>query len=251
MPSVVSDAGFEHAVILVAGQSTRLRPLIRDLPKALLTVDGRTPLLVRSVNALKDRGVERVTVVVGYQQDQIMDLLGDAVSYVVNPFFAHCNNLGSLWFARSAVGNGDFVYLHGDLIFDPELLDDVLATATKPTISLVVDFGETDAEAMKIRVDGDQAVQLGKDLSSGEAAGEWIGLAALSGGAGLALFEAADQLMRKGALEAYDVSAFNLLDTVHFNIVPVGNRRWREIDDERDLRAAQALFAPEMIHPQG
>ncbi len=60
--------------LVAAGQSRRVR---RALPKPPLHVDGRTPLLVPSARALKKRGVQRITGVVGYQHDRIMGALVD------------------------------------------------------------------------------------------------------------------------------------------------------------------------------
>lgn len=55
-----------HAVVLAAGQGSRLRPLTDDVPKPLLPIDGR-PVIERVLDQLGAAGVHQVMVVVGYR----------------------------------------------------------------------------------------------------------------------------------------------------------------------------------------
>jgi bifunctional UDP-N-acetylglucosamine pyrophosphorylase/glucosamine-1-phosphate N-acetyltransferase len=63
-----------HAVILVAGASTRTRPLTVQRPKPLIPLLGR-PLLAHILDELVGL-VDRVTLVVGYRADQIVATFG-------------------------------------------------------------------------------------------------------------------------------------------------------------------------------
>lgn len=65
-----------HAVILVAGASTRTRPLTEHRPKPLIPLLGK-PLLAHILDELVGL-VERVTLVVGYRADQIIAAFGDS-----------------------------------------------------------------------------------------------------------------------------------------------------------------------------
>ncbi len=65
-----------HAVILVAGASTRTRPLTDHRPKPLIPLLGQ-PLLAHILDELVGL-VDRVTLVVGYRAEQIMATFGDA-----------------------------------------------------------------------------------------------------------------------------------------------------------------------------
>ena len=64
------------AVILAAGEGTRLRPLTEDKPKALVEVDG-TPLLEDVFNNLIEVGIDEFVVVVGYLKERIIERYGD------------------------------------------------------------------------------------------------------------------------------------------------------------------------------
>ena len=63
-------AGPTTAMVLAAGLGTRMRPLTDKLPKALVTVAGRT-LLDRVLDKLAQAGVERAVVNVHHFADQV------------------------------------------------------------------------------------------------------------------------------------------------------------------------------------
>ena len=60
-------------VILAAGMGTRLMPLTKDIPKALLKINGMT-LVERMIKNCIDAGISKFIVVVGYNKDKVIDL---------------------------------------------------------------------------------------------------------------------------------------------------------------------------------
>jgi NDP-sugar pyrophosphorylase family protein len=64
------------ALILAGGYATRLRPLTERIPKALIDVEGR-PFLWHQLQLLKQHGIRRVVLAVGYLGDSIRDRFGD------------------------------------------------------------------------------------------------------------------------------------------------------------------------------
>ena len=92
------------AIILSAGQGSRLGHLTDDRPKCLIEFNGRT-LLDRQLDALAANGVDEAVVVTGFRDDQIEAALerrrlagqGPAVRTVFNPFYKVADNLGSLF----------------------------------------------------------------------------------------------------------------------------------------------------------
>ncbi len=63
-----------QAIILAGGEGTRLRPLTRNRPKVMLPVANH-PILEHVLNAVVEAGVRDITVVVGYQKQQVMNFL--------------------------------------------------------------------------------------------------------------------------------------------------------------------------------
>lgn len=75
------------AVVLAAGEGTRLRPLTERLPKALCPV-GNVPLLDRALHRLAGLGLvgtDRVAVNACYLGDQVVDHVGDRAHLSVEP----------------------------------------------------------------------------------------------------------------------------------------------------------------------
>ena len=75
------------AVILAAGQGTRIRPLSAGVPKPMLPVADR-PLVAHTVDAAIDAGADEIVLVVGYEAETVRDYFGSAyrdtpVSYSV------------------------------------------------------------------------------------------------------------------------------------------------------------------------
>lgn len=106
-----------HAVILVAGASTRTRPLTEQRPKPLIPLLGK-PLLAHILDELVGL-VERVTLVVGYRADQIIATFGDsyrgmALRYVHQTVIN--GTAGALLAAKPI--DEPFLLLYGDNLID-------------------------------------------------------------------------------------------------------------------------------------
>ena len=65
------------ALVLAAGEGTRLRPRTETTPKPLVEVAER-PLLSHCFDRILDAGLDEAVVVVGYEGDRIVDRYGDA-----------------------------------------------------------------------------------------------------------------------------------------------------------------------------
>jgi choline kinase len=116
----------KKAIILSAGQGSRLGHLTDDKPKCLIQFNGRT-LLDRQLDALAANGVEEAVVVTGFRDDQIeaaLERRGDAgprVRTVYNPFYQVADNLGSLFVAKAEI-EGDVLVWNGDTLVSDELM---------------------------------------------------------------------------------------------------------------------------------
>jgi len=111
------------AVILVGGESTRLRPLTRDLPKAMVPVANR-PFLERMLEWLAAHGVVEIVLTTSYHPEPIEDYFGDGsrhgveITYVFEPqplgTGGAIKNCQRLLAAR-------FLALNGDILTDLDL----------------------------------------------------------------------------------------------------------------------------------
>jgi choline kinase len=237
-----------HAVILAAGQGTRLQPLTCATPKCLIDIGGR-PLLGRMLDALAAAGIEQAVVVTGHLAHRVDAYLaahppGLLVRAAHNRDYATTNNAASLAAARSAIGAGPFVLCDGDVIFSDSPLPALLAVADP--CALAVDrrrpLGE---EEMKVQVDSrGRVTRLSKRLEPLTSAGESIGIQKLGGPALPLLWDELDAVVRADAATAYYEDVFQrLIDRgIPFGTSDVAPGSWLEIDDRADLDAARRQF---------
>lgn len=232
------------AVIVAAGLSSRLRPLTETTPKCLLPV-GEGTMLSRSLEALRYRGIRKIYLVVGFEQEQLREAGGEGVTCLFNPFFRTTNNMVSLWFARDHLEGEEFLYLHADLVYVPSLLDGLFAPARAP-VELLVDRGPVDEEAMKVRLEGERLVESSKEIPLDEAAGEWTGIARFTSEGGRAFFRHAEALLAAERFQAYDTAALTRMarEGMEIRILPT-RHPWIEVDTHEDLDQARRLVARE------
>ena len=105
----------KRAVILAAGVSSRMMPIILNTPKPLVRVHGK-PIIETILDALFDVGIKDITIVVGYMKEQFA-LLKDHypnLQLMENPFFNETNNVSSAWLARKRIARADV--LEADLV---------------------------------------------------------------------------------------------------------------------------------------
>ena len=100
------------AIILSAGQGSRLGHIVDDRPKCLIEFNGRT-LLDRQLDTLEANGVHEAVVVTGFHDDTIEEALarrtgGPSVRTIFNPFYKVADNTGSLYMAREELSGATF-----------------------------------------------------------------------------------------------------------------------------------------------
>ncbi|MDQ0190000.1 phosphocholine cytidylyltransferase family protein [Alicyclobacillus cycloheptanicus] len=171
-----------HAIILAAGRSMRLRPLIDDKPKCLLPMGPKT-ILDWQLESLQAVGVHHITLVVGYRREMIQDHIRTHyphldVQYVENPDFATTNTLFSLKRALDA-HQGDFYYLNADVVFESSILKRLVPGDDGGY--LAVDCKQCREEEVKVLVDGSAVLEIGKHLDPSACYGEFIGVAKFCG----------------------------------------------------------------------
>lgn len=129
------------AIILTAGQGSRMRPLTHDTHKALLTVAGKS-ILRHVVDSLLMHGIRDIVIVLGYQAEEIQAHLDTwypdlSFSYVTNDRFMITNNIVSLSLALNAGPiDQDILLIECDLVVDPSVIERVIQSPY-PDIALV------------------------------------------------------------------------------------------------------------------
>ncbi|WP_336000619.1 bifunctional sugar-1-phosphate nucleotidylyltransferase/acetyltransferase [Halorientalis halophila] len=114
------------AVVLAAGEGTRLRPLTRNRPKPMLPAADR-PILEHVFDALVDAGMDQLVCVVGYKHDRVQDHFGPSYRDVPVQYVRQHKQLGSghaLLQARAAV-DGPPLVVNGDRLIEASMVEAV------------------------------------------------------------------------------------------------------------------------------
>ena len=130
----------DKAVVLAAGRGTRMRELTVDFPKPMIEVRGK-PVLQHIVEGLRDAGVRRFVIIVGYHAEAVRNFFGDGkrhrvdIEYVTQTVQDGTGRVVNL--ARGFVGDSPFILSYGDILVRPanykrvvDLTDDCEAIIT-------------------------------------------------------------------------------------------------------------------------
>jgi len=129
------------AMILAAGEGTRLRPLTFETPKVLLPVAGR-PLVEYTIAWLRSHGISQVAVNLYHLGDKIRDFLGDGSRFgmeiIYSPEETLLGTAGGVKRMESFF-SGTFVIVYGDVLTDFNLSEMIAfhkETKAKATLSI-------------------------------------------------------------------------------------------------------------------
>ena len=234
-----------QAVILAAGNGDRFHTPARD-SKLLQPLLGR-PILLRTIAAAADAGVEHITVVLGYQAARVRALAERAslprptLSFVFNPLWQLENGVSALA-ARDRVDDERFALLMGDHVFEPAVLarmlaepvaDDrsLLAIDTRPVPQAIAD------EATKVRLAGTRIVAIGKHLHEYHALDTGVFVCAPS------LFDALETAQRQDGDTTLSGGIRRLAQRGLMHGFDIGDAAWCDIDTAADLAAAESALA--------
>ncbi len=166
-----------QAVILAAGMGTRLG---RPWPKPLTPLsDGRTIMQQQMDNLMSVFDDVRITTVVGFKLELILEAFPN-VGYVYNEAYDQTNTNRSLLKALRQSTPGGVLWMNGDVVFDPSVLERVKDLISADQSFICVNTAVVGEEEVKYTVDADGYV---KDLSKTvpDALGEAVGINFVAG----------------------------------------------------------------------
>ena len=236
-------------VLLAAGMAKRLRPLTDTKPKCLLKVGERT-LLERTVDAMRQAGIQEFLVVTGYRGEMIRDFLREYSSFTFldNTDYEHNNNIYSLWMACQKVRGCDFLLMDSDILCDPAA---VVRIAQEPTAALAVNRHELGEEEMKVVVDAENRItEISKTCRPEDAIGESVGIEKITADYSEALARELDQMiLQEGLIDIFYERAFErLIPQGHtFKVVDTTHYFSYELDTPEDFQRAQELMPKELL----
>ncbi len=240
------------AVLLVAGVGRR-HGQVDNRPKVLLEFGGRT-LLERHLRALRDSGVETVSLTVGHEEAAIrheVDRLDaiDRPRFVTNPRYRE-GSLVSLWAQRDLLRSGASILLmDGDVLYDRAIISRLLH-AEGENILLVDRHIEPGDEPVKICFQGERIVDFRKKPEHAhDWHGESVGFFRFSPAMAAALADRCQAYVDRGETGVeYEEAIRDLIlaEPERFSAADVSDLAWTEIDFAGDVARARQSILPQL-----
>ena len=149
------------AIILAAGQGTRLKKYTQDLPKGMLSFMGKT-IIERQIELYRACGINDIIVVTGFASDKISY---EGVKYYHNDKFAETNMVESLMTAKADFDD-DIIVSYSDILFEKRLLEKMMNCAAD--YGCAVDdewqdywakrYGKVDFDTESLSIDDDDNI---------------------------------------------------------------------------------------------
>ncbi|MDY0386691.1 MAG: sugar phosphate nucleotidyltransferase [Methanolobus sp.] len=145
------------AVILAAGEGTRMRPLTVSKPKVMLPIANK-PMIEHTINAAMNAGIKEFLIVTGYREDAIMDYFRDGSQLGISVEYVHqeeqLGTANAIAYAKEYV-EGHFIVLNGDMLVSTEHISHLISRTEDAIISVkeVEDpsqFGVIETEEEKV-----------------------------------------------------------------------------------------------------
>jgi|TARA_B110000483_G_scaffold237238_1_gene311687 choline kinase len=238
-----------NAIILAAGEGTRLRPYTLDYPKCMVEIDGKS-LIDRQLDVLEHERINDIIIIGGYKIEM---LKGKGDRLKENPRYFETNMVWTLFSANEEL-TGELIVSYGDIVYSKEILETLLNSTSD--ISVIIDQDwETywrarsdnpldDAETLRLTEDG-RIIEIGqKPESIEEIQGQYIGLIKLTA-FGVSQIKAVFQTaLENGSMLGKSLENSYMTDLIQATInagidvtsVPVKGG-WVEVDTIDDMKA--------------
>lgn len=239
------------AIILAAGQGTRLRPLTDDRPKCMVEYRGK-PIIDYILSAIKDVGIEDIAVVGGYKIGMLKEYLKDKnIIFFENKDYERTNMVSTLFCAEDWMDE-DIVISYADIVYSSEIIKSLVKEDAAFSVTVDLEWLKlwsqrmqdplSDAESMKFDLQ-DNIKELGKKPKGYEdIEAQYMGLIKIKKEQ-LAKTKSFYHSLNKAAL--YDGQSFDNMYMTSFlqmiidNVSPVKAVKisggWLEIDSISDL----------------
>jgi choline kinase len=246
------------AIIIAAGQGSRLGDLTKNLPKPLLDINGKS-ILKRQIELFHKFGIEDIVIVRGPHKEKFHF---NDVRYIEDTDYLHGEQTSSLMFARDEI-IGDVIISFGDIIFDESILkqllesDDELVLSTdqnwQKSYEKRTDVSQKFSDFVALK--NEQIIKFFKnsdDVIEKNNIVEFIGLLKLSKIGSEKIIKIYNYLEKNHVGEFHYASSFkkakiiDLLEELRLKNINIKTKNidgvWCEIDTPQDLEIAKRIF---------
>ncbi len=224
-------------IILAAGIGSRLG---NPFPKPLTKLrNGKSIMQMQVDNLVTYFSLDDIIVIVGFKKDLIMENFPD-LSYIYNPSFDRTNTSKSLLRGLKKHRNSSILWLNGDVVFDPKLIDHLIPYMEKDQSFVSVNNSEVGVEEVKYTLDNNGFVNaISKEVEHGM--GEAIGINFIANNDLPLLLNRLEECEDMDYFEKGLELAIQK-DNIRVMAVDISQFDCLEVDFEEDLQHANKLF---------
>lgn len=142
------------ALILNSGLGHRMGVLTSEHPKCMTEITTKDTILSRQLKLIAEAGITEVVMTTGYFDEILVNYcnsLGLPIhySFINNPLYDKTNYIYSIYCARDLLKDDDIILMHGDLVFENSVFENVIASEKScMTVSSTLELPEKDFKAV-------------------------------------------------------------------------------------------------------
>lgn len=142
------------ALILNSGMGSRMGSLTNDKPKCMTEISDGETILKRQLCQLVKAGIKDVVITTGMHKGELMKYCNSLnlslnYTFIHNPEYKSTNYIYSIYLAKDILRNTDILLMHGDLVFDFDVLSRIIRqTESSVVVSSVKPLPEKDFKAV-------------------------------------------------------------------------------------------------------
>ena len=247
------------AIVLAAGEGSRMSQLTQNIPKPLLDINGKS-IIERQLSSLKQNGILDIIIVTGPHHEKFNF---KNVVCVNDLDYKKHDTLGSFMTARDYM-NDEIITTYADQIFEEKILKSMTEFTGDIGIAVDLDWEKNyvnrdqhpKSEAENVLINGNEILELRKNISEckeNEKIGECLGLMKFSRKALKVFLDKYSELETSHKGKFHDAPSLEkalisdmlqeLIDS-EINVEPIYvSGKWCEIDTPQDLQIARKLFS--------
>lgn len=232
----------------------RLGKLTANDTKCMVRLGG-VPIIDRMISQIISNGINKITLVVGYKADHLIEHLserfpGAEIGFIRNTIYDKTNNIYSLSLAKDLLMEDDAILLESDLVFEDGILEKILDN-DYPDLALVDKYESwMDGTMVKLGEDNTIVNFISKkafDFGEADKYYKTVNIykfsKSFSRGKYVPFLEAYCKSLGNNEYYEQVLKVISLLDNPQLKALMLDGEKWYEIDDIQDLDIAEALFA--------
>lgn len=173
------------AIILAAGQGTRLQPLTNNKPKCMVEFKGKA-IINHILETFLVCGIDNITIITGYKNKVLESHLAEfRLNFIHNKEYKNTNMVHSLFCAEKEMDD-DLIISYSDIIFSPKILNTLINSDKSITVPIDLLWRNlwqirmenilNDAETLKLNSDGSISEIGQKPTGFDDIAGQYMGI---------------------------------------------------------------------------